>query len=101
MNHPFGLELSDLEAIELDFVEELTEEESAKVGGGMSAAESILGEQGGWIKIPPIEIPPIKLPSIKLPPGYPTTEAFGEDGDVTTLALGEEGGSIPVGLESF
>lgn len=96
MSHPFDLDLSDLEAIELDFVEELTEAESAKIGGGISATDPILGE-GGWITIPPIKIPPFKIPLIKLPPGYATTEALGE-GEVTTMALGEEGGS-PIGLE--
>ena len=34
MNHPFGLDVSDLEAIELNFEEELNDEEAAQVLGG-------------------------------------------------------------------
>ncbi len=34
MRHPFNLEPADLEALDLDFEEQLTEEEAARVGGG-------------------------------------------------------------------
>lgn len=73
MRHPFGLELSDLENIQLD-VETLTHEDATKVTGGLVATTLALGEEGGCI------FSPIK-PRIK-PPIY------------TTLALGEEGGDL-------
>ncbi|MEC4819405.1 MAG: hypothetical protein SAK29_39970 [Scytonema sp. PMC 1069.18] len=73
MNHPFTLDISDLEAIELNF-EYLTDEEATHVQGGLSLATTeAVGEEGGDV----------------------TTLALGEEGgDVTTLALGEEGGDI-------
>lgn len=73
MRHPFGLELSDLENIQLD-VETLTDKDATKITGGLVATTLALGEEGGCI-FPPIK-PPIK------PPIY------------TTLALGEEGGDL-------
>ncbi|MDZ8052874.1 MAG: hypothetical protein RMX68_032370 [Aulosira sp. ZfuVER01] len=63
MNHPFGLNLSDLAAIDLDFPEPLTDEEAAQVQGGSDTFTTLaLGEEGG-------------------------------DDRVSTKALGEEGGS--------
>lgn len=89
MSHPFDLDVSELESIELDFEEELTDEEAAKVGGGISAANPRIGEQGGCIILPPTKRPrPINPPIV-------TTQAVGEEGGeitYTTLALGEEGG---------
>lgn len=105
MRHPFDLNAAELETIELDFAEEITAEEAAKVGGGLSIATTrafgeeggcdypvkpikpiepifttlALGEEGGWCPTPtPTPIPeplPIKPPI-----------------EVTTLAIGEEGG---------
>jgi len=70
MHHPFELELSDLEALNLDLEEELTEEETSKVRGGILPRTGVttqaLGEEGGWTK----------------PPIY------------TTMAIGEEGGFL-------
>jgi bacteriocin-like protein len=71
MRHPFELEISDLETINFN-VEELNDEETAKISGGLLTRG--LWEAGGCHR--PIK-PPIK--PIK-PPIY------------TTLALGEEGG---------
>jgi predicted DNA-binding protein (UPF0251 family) len=34
MSHPFELDPAELEAMELEFEEQLTEEETARVGGG-------------------------------------------------------------------
>ncbi|NMF62119.1 hypothetical protein DP115_04670 [Brasilonema octagenarum UFV-OR1] len=64
MNHPFGLDVSDLEAIELNFEEELNDEEAAQVLGGSDKFTTLaLGEEGGG-------------------------------GTVTTQAVGEEGGGV-------
>ncbi|BAY20347.1 hypothetical protein NIES2100_00880 [Calothrix sp. NIES-2100] len=72
MQHPFALNLSDLEMIECDFEENLSEEEAVQVQGGTVFTTLALGEEGGEV----------------------TTKALNEEGgEVTTLALGEEGGS--------
>lgn len=70
MRHPFDLEISDLENINLDIEEALAEEEATKITGGLISTTQALGKEGGRI------FPPIK------PPIY------------TTLALGEEGGDL-------
>jgi hypothetical protein len=91
MSHPFDLNPADLETIELEFVEELTDEQAEQVdgsGSGMrkcgtpTATTKAIGEEGGWCGTP-----------VPKPPEA-TTLALGEEGgDVyTTLALGEEGG---------
>jgi hypothetical protein len=106
MRHPFDLNSTELETVELEFSEEITSEEAALVGGGLSIATTrALGEEGGYdYPIKPIE------------PIY-TSLAFGEEGgwcptplpqplphpipeplpikppfEVTTMAIGEEGG---------
>lgn len=98
MRHPFDLNPTELETTELEFAEEITSEEAANVGGGLSIATTkAFGEEGGYdYPIKPIE--PIF-----------TTLALGEEGgwcptplpeplpikppiEATTLALGEEGG---------
>ena len=92
MNHPFNLNLSDLEAVDLDFEEQLSVEEAEKVGGGTIFTTLALGEEGGCyppiIKDPCYPRPPIKWP---LPCELPI-DPPGEPPEVTTLALGEEGG---------
>ena len=73
MQHPFALNLSDLEMIESDFEENLSETEAGQVQGGTKVTTYAVGEEGGEV----------------------TTQAIGEEGgEVTTLALGEEGGEI-------
>ena len=77
MRHPFELKISDLEAVKLDAVRELTDEETKQISGGGSELVTTLalGEEGGHEPV--------------------TTLALGEEGGhepVTTLALGEEGG---------
>jgi hypothetical protein len=48
MHHPFALNLSDLEVIEQDFVESLSNEEATQVqGGGEVFTTLALGEEGG------------------------------------------------------
>lgn len=74
MHHPFGLNLSDLELLELDFEEHLVEAEAEQVQGGTDVTTLALGEEGGTDV---------------------TTLALGEEGgNFTTKALGEEGGDI-------
>ena len=76
MNHPFALELSDLEAVDLDFEEYLTDQEAAQVGGADKQVTTLsYGEEGGKRWSPPIKPQPD-------PPRY------------TTQALGEEGGGL-------
>jgi hypothetical protein len=87
MSHPFELDPAELETMELDFEEQLTEGETAQVGGGrhpeiVCISAPCPGSEGGgdqpdypWYKPKPYPYPlPIKPP------------------EVTTLALGEEGG---------
>ena len=99
MSHPFELDLSDLEFIELDFPEELTHEEAVSVEGGIGSGRFtslVFGEEGGCIYpqspgircvIKPYPAPPAKPPVV-------TTQAIGEEGGTiyTTLAIGEAGG---------
>jgi hypothetical protein len=47
MQHPFALNLSDLEVIELDFEEQVTDEEAGQVQGGTDVTTLALGEEGG------------------------------------------------------
>ena len=47
MRHPFELELSDLENVQLDVEQVLTPEEAEKVTGGLVATTLALGEEGG------------------------------------------------------
>ncbi|MDJ0733423.1 MAG: hypothetical protein QNJ47_04930 [Nostocaceae cyanobacterium] len=102
MNHPFALDISDLESIELDLEEEISNEEALQVEGGLSIYTDALHENGdpiftteaigeeGGCKPYPLPCYPIKPPEV-------TTKALGEEGgDVTTLALGEEGGDCYV-----
>lgn len=84
MSHPFDLDPSDLEALDLDFEEQLMEEESAQVGGGLTIyTTDEVGEEGGF-KPYPLPLPkPIPFPK----PIHPIKPP-----EATTLAIGEEGG---------
>ncbi len=102
MQHPFALEISDLPSHLLgqDVVEELGDNETESISGGLSIYTIEGKEEGDGCYYP--------LPVIcKEPPTY-TTDAIGEEGGdckpitkalcedggpiATTLALGEEGG---------
>jgi len=105
LNHPFNLDISNLEDLNLDLEQQLTEEEAARVGGGLTFTTLALGEEGGdYSKFPQPQPGPID------PPEY-TTQALGEEGgdypefpqpqpdpidppEYTTQALGEEGGYL-------
>ncbi len=98
MSHPFELELSDLEAVELSFEEQLTSEDAGKVQGGFVpiATTQALGEEGGGGYHPiPKPTPSETLTAVK----------WGESGEggggATTYAItarfgevGEEGGYL-------
>ena len=98
MSHPFSLDLTALKTVEIDFEDNITSEEAAQVGGGILPGGCVvtkaLYESGGYdwtpikprIQYPPCPIKPPIEPPIKPPVICPPIE-------VTTLALGEEGGS--------
>lgn len=88
MNHPFDLDPAELEAIDLDFEETLTEEEAAHIGGGIRFTTLALGEEGGGGPIQCISAP---CPGSEGGGGFPV-EAIRFDPPATTQALGEEGG---------
>lgn len=93
MKHPFELKIGDLEAIDLEFEEFLTLGDATQVGGLSLATTKALGEEGGtppssyytkaWYETGGWNHPPY-YSSIKPP--------FDKPPEVTTLALGEEGG---------
>lgn len=87
MRHPFDLKISDLETVNLDFQEPLTREEAEEIGGGRTELTTqALGEEGG--KFPE----PIPFPDSFLDYPRPYPYPLRDTPDVTTLALGEEGG---------
>jgi hypothetical protein len=47
LNHPFALNISDLEDLTLDFEEQLTDQETAQIVGGTKFTTLALGEEGG------------------------------------------------------
>ncbi|NJK70058.1 MAG: hypothetical protein HC789_18675 [Microcoleus sp. CSU_2_2] len=87
MNHPFDLDAAEQEAMDLDFEEQLTDEEAAQVGGGLMATTLAVGEEGGG-GIVCISAP---CPGSETGGGYPP-KPIPIDPPMTTLALGEEGG---------
>ncbi|MEG4092291.1 hypothetical protein [Microcoleus sp. Pol12B4] len=88
MNHPFDLDIADLEAIDLDFEETLTDEQAAHIGGGIRFTTLALGEEGGGGSIQCISAP---CPGSEGGGGFPPPPPI-FDPPVTTLAIGEEGG---------
>ncbi|MFB2977503.1 hypothetical protein [Microseira sp. BLCC-F43] len=96
MSHPFDLDPAELEALDLDFAEELSNEEAEQVAGGLLVTTLAIGEEGGcWPKPTPKPIPIDPCVTTKaLGEEGGITKALYEDGGcpVTTLALGEEGG---------
>jgi hypothetical protein len=103
MNHPFDLDPAELEAMDLDFQETLTDEEAAHVGGGIGLTTMALGEEGGSGPINCISAPcpgsegggggfPERL--IPIDPPIMTTHAMGEEGGGWTQAWFEGGGGF-------
>ena len=90
MNHPFDLDPAELEALDLDFEETLTDEEAADIGGGIRYTTLALGEEGGSSPVQCISAPcPGSEGGGGFPP-FPGPRVFPPP--VTTLAIGEEGG---------
>ncbi|MEG4317475.1 MULTISPECIES: hypothetical protein [unclassified Microcoleus] len=85
MNHPFDLDAADLEAMDLDFEEQLTDEQAAQVGGGLMATTMRVGEEGGGIVC-------ISAPCPGSETGEHPPKPMPIDPPMTTMALGEEGG---------
>lgn len=105
MRHPFDLNADELATIafsatDLDFSEELTTEAAAQVNGSLRYITTrAVGEEGGYGGTPAPKPRPVPHPR---PSPYPidppevTTLALGEEGGewATTLAVGEEGGDV-------
>jgi hypothetical protein len=99
MNHPFDLDPAELEAMDLDFEETLTEEEAAHIGGGISYTTLAWGEEGGG-SVQCISAPcpgseggggvSFPRPPVFDPPA--STDAIGEEGGGWTQAWFENGG---------
>lgn len=85
MNHPFDLDPAELEAMDLDFGEPLTDEEATHIRGGIRYTTLALGEEGGGGPIQCISAP---CPGSEGGGGF----AVRPDPPMTTLAIGEEGG---------
>nr|WP_293095512.1 hypothetical protein [Okeania sp. SIO2F4] len=115
LNHPFSLNISDLEDLNLDIEEQLTDEEAAQITGGKGTDEGpvlttlAIGEEGGpdivcisapcpgsetgghpWPK--PIPMPP-EPPKPPKPPVI-SKAWFENGGGPYTKALHENGGPI-------
>lgn len=102
MNHPFDLELRELETLDLEFEEPLSLDEASQVNGSLrliSRSESKVNFKRRPRLRPPRPIYP--RPIYPVDPPSATTLALGEEGgwhppQYTTLALGEEGGGYPL-----
>jgi hypothetical protein len=105
LNHPFALDISDLENLTIDLEEQLTDKETAQIGGGTTLTTLALGEEGGYpggivcISAPcpgseSGESPyPYPLPKPPKPPVYTKAWAEGGGGHYTK-ALCETGSPI-------
>ncbi|OUC13212.1 MAG: hypothetical protein B0A82_18120 [Alkalinema sp. CACIAM 70d] len=96
INHPFSLTLENLEDLDLNFEEVIDLKSPDAIHGGILPGGCVItrgwGEMGGYCPPPPIcikpPICPIPIdPPICEPPSIPKCPP-----EVTTLALGEEGG---------
>lgn len=109
MSHPFDLDPAELEAVDLDFEETLTDEEATHIGGGLRFTTMALGEGGGGgliecISDPcpgseggggfPFPPPPPPPPIFFGPPM--TTDAMGEEGGGPSTQAWFEGGGGPI-----
>ena len=90
MSHPFDLDPAELEAMDLDFEETLTEEEAAHIGGGIRYTTMALGEGGGG----PVQCISAPCPGSEGGGGFPfpPPPPISFDPPMTTDAIGEEGG---------
>ena len=88
MNHPFDLDPAELEAMDLDFEETLTEEEAAHIGGGSRYTTMVLGEGGDG----PVQCISAPCPGSEGGEGFPFPRPRVFDPPASTDAIGEEGG---------
>ena len=91
MDHPFDLDAAQLEAIDFDFEETLSDALIDPIGGGIGEiifTTLAVGEEGGDCPIQCISAP---CPGSEGGGGFPV-EAIGFDPPLTTDAIGEEGG---------
>lgn len=89
MRHPFDLQQTELDALDLNFEETLTDEEAEQVGGGIRYYHPF--KPPHYVR-PPIKFPPIEPCPLPYDPTPPTP--YPEEPPImTTLAIGEEGGS--------
>ncbi|NMG21197.1 hypothetical protein [Brasilonema bromeliae] len=102
MNHPFGLDVLDLEAIELNFEDDLNDEEAAQVVGGLTKATTeAVGEEGGTVTTLAVgEEGGIQCISAPCPGSEGGEKPPKEPPKATTLALGEEGGYTKARFEN-
>jgi len=87
MDHPFDLDAAQLEAIDFDFEETLSDALIAPIGGGIIFTTLAMGEEGGCH--------PIQCISAPCPGSEGGGAGFGLtpiDDWATTQAMGEEGG---------
>ncbi|NJM65255.1 MAG: hypothetical protein HC851_06060 [Acaryochloris sp. RU_4_1] len=98
MRHPFDLNIDELQALNLDEVDSLTDEQSASIQGGVSQTLTAVGpnesgESGGNVSAA-LSIPPEGGSSYGWPIDFPKGFPYPHDDkpDATTLAIGEEGG---------
>lgn len=95
MSHPFALNPVELEHLDLDFEQSLTDEEAEQFGAGLTITTQALGEEGGC-QPPPIPAHPpgpivcVTAPCLPYPWPHPWPPI------ATTLAIGEEGGDTYV-----
>ncbi|MEG4288281.1 hypothetical protein Q5692_05580 [Microcoleus sp. C2C3] len=89
MNHPFDLDPAELEAMDLDFGEPLTDEEATHIRGGSRVTTLAVGEEGGGGPIQCISAP---CPGSEGGGGFPVSRPPVFEPPATTLAIGEEGG---------
>jgi hypothetical protein len=88
MRHPFALTLADLETLELDL-----DTHASQVTGGMIAITLAMGENGGNCYAPPKPICPPPKPTPT--PCPPVLICDPKPPEMTTMAIGEEGGCPP------
>jgi hypothetical protein len=95
MRHPFDLGKDELQSLDLNSVQDLTDVESESTNGGRAVSQTLTavgpgesGESGGGM---------MTTLAVGEEGGDMTTMAVGEEGGgATTLALGEEGGGWPM-----
>ncbi|NJK30492.1 MAG: hypothetical protein HC940_10260 [Acaryochloris sp. SU_5_25] len=99
MRHPFDLNIDELQALNLDEVDSLTDEQSASIQGGVSQTLTAVGpnesgESGGGAITNASPIPPEGGSSYGWPIEFPKGFPYPQDDKptATTLAIGEEGG---------